>query len=617
MVVTPWGDSTMLRDRMLRPGPGAPPQKVTENQRRRLFAAMVASVAEHGYAKTRFADLVEISGVSSGTFYEHFADKRACFSAALDSLLSAMIEQALEGVGDAAGEEGARKRLRRFAEMVAEQPAAAKMGLVESFVAGPEAIGLVEGATRRAEALVRAGISKDPGRKPMPEEMVIAMIAAVLQVFRSRLLAEVPQRLPGLADGLASFLLSYEPPARPLRTAARAPEVRQEELEAGDHGERALRAFEALLARQPYAETTMEQVAERAKMSVRTLYANFGGREELMLAAIDSAGAQAVAVTLPAFRRGASQPEGIRAAFAALLGLLASRPNLANFLLRSSLEGGAEAVGRRAEALRPIESLLVVSGMAPDRLPATPRIASETILGAILGLARRRLVDSGSGTLSGLVSICTYLALAPLLGTEQATAAAEGKSYRRTPADVSEALGLAAIRSAPDRLLIALSNGSERVEDIARSSSLSAEEVEEHLSRLEQAGVVIAAEGPGQERIYRSLWATVTSEEWGRLEQDDREATSQQIWWLARREVEEAIEARTFDSRPERSLIRLAMGLDDEGLRALSRRLDATLEDCFAIQEDAERRRQESSSPSGGFPVRVMLITFESPPEGE
>ena len=49
---------------MLRPGPGTPPADVARNQRERLFGAMVACVAERGYAATRVTDLVAMSGVS-------------------------------------------------------------------------------------------------------------------------------------------------------------------------------------------------------------------------------------------------------------------------------------------------------------------------------------------------------------------------------------------------------------------------------------------------------------------------------------------------------------------------------------------------------------------------
>src|SRR6476620_3098833 len=79
MVLTPWGESGDLRQRRLRPGPGVPRDAVLANQRERLFGAMVASVAERGYSATTLGDLIEISGVSSRTFYDLFPDKQACF----------------------------------------------------------------------------------------------------------------------------------------------------------------------------------------------------------------------------------------------------------------------------------------------------------------------------------------------------------------------------------------------------------------------------------------------------------------------------------------------------------------------------------------------------------
>ncbi|HEX2162286.1 MAG TPA: TetR/AcrR family transcriptional regulator, partial [Thermoleophilaceae bacterium] len=86
MTTTPWGDATQLRARRLRPGPGANPAAVTRNQRERMYAAMVAAVAENGYEGTRVADVVKLSGVSRSAFYKHFEDKLDCFLATLDEL---------------------------------------------------------------------------------------------------------------------------------------------------------------------------------------------------------------------------------------------------------------------------------------------------------------------------------------------------------------------------------------------------------------------------------------------------------------------------------------------------------------------------------------------------
>ncbi len=132
MVVTPWGESGTLRQGMLTPGPSNPPDSVAENQRQRLFGAMVASVAERGFASTRVADLVEISGVSLRSFYDLFADKRACFAAAVDSLTHSTIDLVLEAPREDDWEEDSKHRLQTIASLVEAQPAAARMCLVDA-----------------------------------------------------------------------------------------------------------------------------------------------------------------------------------------------------------------------------------------------------------------------------------------------------------------------------------------------------------------------------------------------------------------------------------------------------------------------------------------------------
>src|SRR5215469_11660059 len=100
MVATPWGKSGSLRERRLRPGPGMPREEVIANQRERLFGAMVASVAERGYIATTVNDLVEISGVSSRSFYDLFPDKKACFLATLEAMIEAAVAYAAQSTGE-------------------------------------------------------------------------------------------------------------------------------------------------------------------------------------------------------------------------------------------------------------------------------------------------------------------------------------------------------------------------------------------------------------------------------------------------------------------------------------------------------------------------------------
>ncbi|TMK57345.1 MAG: TetR/AcrR family transcriptional regulator [Actinobacteria bacterium] len=609
MVVTPWGESEKLREGMLTPGPSNPAESVAENQRQRLFGAMVASVAERGYANTRVADLVELSGVSLRSFYDLFPDKQACFVGAIEALVRTTIGPVLESSGPEEWEIDSKRRGGVAASLAAAQPAAAKMCLVETYVAGPEVAGLIDGATVQMESLVRDRLAGSK-RADLPPEIGTFAIGTILEIFRSRLIDHRESELPALADQLTALLLDYKAPVRPLRSAARPPEVRPEELEASDHAERALRAFEALLTEQVFGETTMEQVAKRAGMSVRTLYANFAGRDELMLAAIDSAGAQVVAAALPAHRRQPSLPEGIRAAIGSLLGLLASRPNLAHLILVAAYEGGGPALRRRAEALRPLQGLFVRT--APTHLEASRSVVAEALLGGILWLLRRRMAEAGARALPGLSPFCAYIALAPLLGAEQATAAAEGKSYRRQSPELTGPLRLASARPPDDRVLVVLGEGMRTIEEIVELTSMGRDQVEDHLTALINEGSAERVDSRGAV-LYRSRWAAQRTAEWSQLAQAEREEISAEIIRAIAEDIEVAQTAGTFDARPERSLVRLPLLVDEQGWQEVHDAFELSFESLLQIQRRIRARLDALGGDAEGFRARVHLISFEAP----
>src|SRR5580692_318125 len=61
--------------------------------RDRLIAAMATSIEEKGYRDTTVADVVRIAKTSRRNFYEHFADRDACFLALFDATNDAMMRQ--------------------------------------------------------------------------------------------------------------------------------------------------------------------------------------------------------------------------------------------------------------------------------------------------------------------------------------------------------------------------------------------------------------------------------------------------------------------------------------------------------------------------------------------
>jgi len=448
MVLTPWGKSEELRARKLRPGPGVPREDVVANQKERLFGAMVAVVYEKGYQATTVSDLAALSGVSSRTFYDLFADKQACFVATMEAIIAAAIGYATQRAGGPAEdqapggielpdtapaegtwEERARAGLVSFVQMVAAQPAAAKLMLVEAYAAGPEALVPLEGAIAGFEWLTEQVLAQSPERAGMPKELTMALMGAQQEMVRNRLREGRVKELSEDAREMWDIMLSYRPPPEPLRLSTRPPRAAPETIDAHDHADRALRALAAVVAEKGYGATTVDEVVSRAQMSATTFYAHFDGKEDAMLAAIDSAGAQIVAATTPAHRRAPDWATGIRAALGALFNFLAAHPALANLIMVEAYAAGPEAMARRSEALRPFE-VLIAGG--PEFSPETSQLAIDGIAGAIYQLSYRRLRESGPEALPALAPVCTYIALCPFLGPEEACRVANGDGRGRS-----------------------------------------------------------------------------------------------------------------------------------------------------------------------------------------
>lgn len=403
----------------MRPGPGIPAAEVARNQRERIFGAMVASVAERGYAATRLDDLVEISGVSRKSFYALFADKPECFAAAIETIIGEAADYVMSPTGT--WEEQVRGGAAAFAKLIVAQPAAARMCLIEANAVGPAGLAPLERSIGRLEAhALDAASEAGLGTEALPA-MIRAHVGALTEVARTRLRLGREAELPRLAEELSEFVVSYEAPPRPLRLAVRPPTPAPETIDAHGHAERVLRAFAAVAAEEGYGNTTIDLILKRAAMSPATFYADFGNKEEVLFAAIESGAAQLLAAILPSFRRNPSWAHGVRGAYGDFFNFLASRPALAHLLLIEVYAAGPAALARRDEALRPLEVLLA-EGRAGQR--GLGPIEIEAITGGLYRLAYKQIREHGAESLPHLAPVCTYLTLAPLIGAEEACAVA-------------------------------------------------------------------------------------------------------------------------------------------------------------------------------------------------
>jgi AcrR family transcriptional regulator len=427
MTMTPWGDSGALRERRLPPGRGLPREQVLANQRERLYAAMVAVVAEKGYAETSVADLVELSGVSSRSFYELFADKESAFLATMEELLAGTQGPAIARFGSPEPTPAYLAHIvATFVSLAASQPAAARLVLISAFAAGERAQERIERALEESATVFGAILGALPGYAGTPPEIVRAILGGIAGTLYRRL-AEgggIAGR-EELAAGLGRWALSIPPPPRPLRARGRrrAPVVGPPPFAAHVPGERVLRSFSAVVAERGLAQTTIAAVAAEAQISQNTFYAHFRDKADAFEAALDSSGAQLVAATLPAVRRNRRWPEAMRVALEAMFGFLAAEPDFAYLREVETAAAGPEAVAKRESTQEEIMRLLEeLAEPVPDLDP----LASEASVAAIRSLIYRRVRAGGAASLPELVPLATYIFLAPSLGAERAAEVAVG-----------------------------------------------------------------------------------------------------------------------------------------------------------------------------------------------
>jgi AcrR family transcriptional regulator len=418
MIRTPWGRSDRLKERRLPPGPGTQREEVARNQRERLFGAMVASVAEKGYEATTVADLVRISGVSSRTFYDLFADKSACFVAAIEAMLEIGASFAVDSIGSGGSwDERAERAMDLFAEMVVAQPAAARMCLIDVYAAGPEAEAVIERAIEPFEALTAAMRQESDVQRGIPVEMVSAFTWGMQEIVRTRLYRHAEDELPELLREVHKLTLAYRAPPEALHRPRSVSPTGPELLQGHNHSQRAVRAFASVVADRGYLATTVADVVKRAGMSTTTFYTHFRGKSDVLIAAIESGAGQVVAAVEFAAGRNPDWTHSIGDAFRSLFSYLAAEPAFAYLLGVEVYVAGAKALECRAQAIEPLARLL---DEGYERSPNAPPVTTEAIMAAVYALVQRHLRREGPASLPALAPLCTYVALSPFVSPEEA-----------------------------------------------------------------------------------------------------------------------------------------------------------------------------------------------------
>lgn len=430
MTRTPWGESEDLKARRLPPGPSTPREQVLRIQRERILGAMVAAVEERGYGETRVADLVRISGVSRRDFYEHFLNLEECFLAAFDHLVAAAAKEITAAYRQpGAWDERLQAAFRRLIELVMEQPAAARMCLVEVYAVGQAGIARHTQLMRRCERIVRRAAAESPERAQLPPMVIRALVGGLMKVVRSRLRRREEQTLPELLPGLVRWALCYHTPPGKLPRRKLKPPAEDQPIryQVRSQTERLHAAVAKAVAAKGYGKLTISDIVAGAGISWSTFYEHFATKEEAFLAAHREGTQQVFMAALPYFERAPDWETAVADGFWGLLSYIVAEPEWARL-------GIVETFGASARALEQLDQAIELfqGPLAPgfERRPDADPIFGEAIGGAIWSVFYDQLTRRGPETIGEVLSPVVFVALAPFVGDERAYAVASGSIPR-------------------------------------------------------------------------------------------------------------------------------------------------------------------------------------------
>ncbi len=417
--------------RKLHPGPGAASEQVASDQRARIYAAMIELVAERGYGAVTVREVVRLAGVSTHTFYEHFADKDACFL----RTYGLIVRRSTKQVGAAQKDchdwrERLELALRAWTDGIAREPKAARLGLVEVFAGGGAALEQMRRAEGHYEAMIEQSFAGAPNPVPVPPLVVKGIVAGVHRVARAQLLAGRAHELPGLADELLEWMLCFRchaaaslgrldgPPA--LARPDTATLAIHDGAARGEDRARILDAVARLAAREGYWQLTVPRIRSAAGVSRKRFNEHFEDVHGCFIAALERLTERALAHAVPAGAGARTWPGGLHRALCSLCASIAADPVLARLGFIEVFAPGPDGMLCRERVIAGVAESLRVSAPAGQR---PSELAAEASVGAVWGVIHRHVASGRAHELPRITAVLSYLALAPAIGAERAVEA--------------------------------------------------------------------------------------------------------------------------------------------------------------------------------------------------
>jgi AcrR family transcriptional regulator len=390
------------------------------------MGAMVEAVRRSGYAKVTIAEVITLAGVSKSAFYNHFTDKTDCFLATYEEIVEIGAARIADAYRGAVGlTERLEAGLASFAEIIATEPAAASLVIVDSLALGEAGVAPREATARRFEKMVTQSFASEG--QALTALQVRALIAGWRRLAYRALRASEPARLRAQVPELAAWALSYrgalEPapaplPARPSLPAAEAPdwsETPSSQLarKALSQRQRIVRAAAQLATEQGYEALTIEAISERAGTSNEGFYDNFSSTREPFLEAFDALSARALGVAVAAFEAAGEWRKGVVDGLAALLSHIATDPYFARIACFELAVAGTAGMERSDATLEAFTLYLQPRSFGADTPKEVPPATIDAIGGGIWSAVQHELEHGRADSLPAMAPQFAVLALAP------------------------------------------------------------------------------------------------------------------------------------------------------------------------------------------------------------
>ncbi|HET6997285.1 MAG TPA: TetR/AcrR family transcriptional regulator [Solirubrobacterales bacterium] len=188
---------------------GLPREFIAQNQRERIITALVDTVAERGYNATTVAHITKAASVSRRTFYEHFADKEACFLAAYE-MVADHIRESMQVAAEAFEDwpQKVRAALATMLRFLAGEPELARVCMIEPTAAGGEIAAKHRQSMQGFVEILKAGRPEHSGERPLPEATEATLVGGIVSLIVREINAGRTEQLEDLLPDLVELTLA-------------------------------------------------------------------------------------------------------------------------------------------------------------------------------------------------------------------------------------------------------------------------------------------------------------------------------------------------------------------------------------------------------------------------